>query len=260
MTFCAGLAAGGKKPYAAVYSTFLQRAYDQILEDVCLQDLPVVFGLDRSGIVGADGETHHGIFDLSYLRSMPNLVMLAPATAAQLEEMMDYSLNCPHPCAIRYPRGEALREPELPPFEPGHSQRVKDGNDADIWAVGPMLSHAIQAADLLEKEGIAVGVVNMASLKPLDKEMILEAASDYPLIVTLEDNVISGGEGEALTACLARKGHDCAHVVNLGWPDSFIPHGTQTGLYEKYGLDAASIAGRIREELSLQNRKEPQQP
>lgn len=246
VSFCAGLAEGGRKPYAAIYSTFLQRAYDQILEDVCLQNLPVVFCLDRAGIVGADGETHHGIFDLSYLRSMPGMTILAPATAQQLREMLEYSSQCQGPCTIRYPRGEAPLEPELPAFEPGKAQRLREGNDADLWAAGPMLQHALQAADILQEQGICVGVVNIASIAPLDEEMLRKSSGEHPLIVTLEDNVISGGIGEGIDRLLAQ---EPVRVVNLGWPDRFIPQGTQQQLYERYGLDGDSVAQRIRSAL-----------
>ena len=246
VTFCAGLAAGGMRPYAAIYSTFLQRAYDQIMEDVCLQNLPVVFCLDRSGIVGADGETHHGIFDLSYLRSMPNLTVLAPATAVQLDEMLDYSRTCEGPCAIRYPRGEATEGPPLPAFEPGKAQRILEGEDVDIWAAGTMLGHAVEAAAILGTEGIRAGVVNIASIQPLDQEGLCQAASEHPLIVTLEDNVLRGGIGEGIDRMLA---DEPVRVMNLGWPDLFIPHGTQEQLFESYGLDAATIAARIIHEL-----------
>ncbi|MBQ6370169.1 MAG: 1-deoxy-D-xylulose-5-phosphate synthase [Firmicutes bacterium] len=245
VTFSAGMAAAGRKPFVAVYSTFLQRAYDQILEDVCLQGLPVVFCLDRAGIVGADGETHHGIYDISYLRSMPGMTVLAPATAGQLEEMMEFAAKAEGPVAIRYPRGEAPREPELPPFEAGHAQRLKDGKEVDIWAAGPMLHKALEAAELLKEQGITAGVVNIASVQPLDGNTLKEAATSIPLIVTLEDNVLSGGTGECIDRLLAE---DPVRVINLGWPDCFVPHGKQEELYEAYGLDAASIAARIKEE------------
>ena len=246
VTFAAGLAAGGRRPYVAVYSTFLQRAYDQIMEDVCLQHLPVVFCLDRAGIVGADGETHHGIYDISYLRSMPGMTILAPATAGQLEEMLEYSKTCDGPCAIRYPRGTAVSEPELPPFEPGRAQQISQGRDVQIWALGSMVPHALEAARILKEEGIEAGVVNIATVQPLDEELLRQSAESCPLIVTMEDNVISGGIGEGIDRLLTDEN---VRVINLGWPDSFIPHGTQTQLYEKYGLDGASAARRIADEI-----------
>lgn len=279
VTFSAGLAAGGRRPYVAIYSTFLQRAYDQILEDVCLQNLPVVFCLDRAGAVGADGETHHGIFDISYLRSMPNMEILAPATAQQLEEMLEYSRTCEGPCAIRYPRGEAASSPELPAFEHGRGQMIREGADganglecadgtngtddseganstgstdgsdaanAVIWAAGPMLGKALEAADILQAEGISVGIVNIASVHPLDEDLLRRCGEKYSLVVTMEDNVISGGIGEEIDRLLS--GQD-VRVVNLGWPDRFVPHGTQEELFRTFGLDGASAADRIRKEL-----------
>ena len=245
VSFSAGLAAAGMKPYVAVYSTFLQRAYDQILEDVCLQGLPITFCLDRAGVVGADGETHHGIFDISYLRSMPGMTILAPANARQMEEMMDWSAECSGPCTIRYPRGTAPEGPELPQFEPGKAQRIREGADVDIWSLGTMLPQALRAAEILEGEGIRAGVVNIASVQPLDEDLLAQSAAEHPLIVTLEDNVVSGGAGEHIDRLLSE---DPVVVINLGWPDQFIPHGTQDELYEAYGLDGTSIARRISEE------------
>lgn len=245
VTFSAGLAAAGRKPFVAIYSTFLQRAYDHILEDVCLQDLPVVFCLDRAGVVGADGETHHGIYDISYLRSMPGMTVLAPATGRQLEEMMEYARLAEGPCAIRYPRGEADTEPELPAFEAGHAQRVREGKDVDLWAAGPMLKTALDAAELLAESGISAGVVNMAQVQPLDEDALFAAAKEYPLIVTLEDNVLSGGAGEYIDRLLSK---EPVKVLNFGWPDMFVPHGSQAELYRKYGLDADSVADRIMSE------------
>lgn len=246
VTFAAGLAAGGRRPYVAVYSTFLQRAYDQIMEDVCLQNLPVVFCLDRAGVVGSDGETHHGIYDLSYLRSMPGMTILAPANASQLEEMLEYSSSCEGPCAIRYPRGTAVTEPELPAFEVGKAQQIREGRDVQIWAVGSMVSHALEAAELLSQQGIDAGVVNIATVQPLDEELLRLSAGSCSLIVTIEDNVISGGIGECIDRLLS---DEDVRVINLGWPDCFVPHGTQAQLYEKYGLDGASVARRIADEI-----------
>ncbi|MBQ9016429.1 MAG: 1-deoxy-D-xylulose-5-phosphate synthase [Firmicutes bacterium] len=245
VTFSAGMAAAGMKPFVAIYSTFLQRAYDQIMEEVCLQGLPVVFCLDRAGVVGADGETHHGIFDLSYLRSMPGMTILAPASARQLEEMMDFAASCEGPCAIRYPRGKAEKNLELAPFECGKAERIREGSDVDLWAEGPMLASAVKASEILEQQGIHAGVVNIASIQPLDEKQLRESAREHPMIVTIEDNVISGGIGEHMDRLLT---DDPVHIVNLGWPDQFVPHGTQEELYEAFGLDGASIARRVMEE------------
>ncbi len=249
VTFAAGLAKSGYRPFVTIYSTFLQRAYDEIMEDVCLQELSVVFCIDRAGIVGADGETHHGLFDISYLKHMPNLTLMAPADARELEDMMELALKLDMPCAIRYPRGTA---PQLDkkyherPLEVGKSARLCEGKDLDIWALGSMVPTALDAADILQECGISAGVVNMRFAKPLDEQGLAESARAHNMIVTLEDNVISGGVGEDIDALLINK--QC-RLINIGWPDEFIEHGSCEQLYHAYGLDAAAIAERIAKEL-----------
>lgn len=249
VTFAAGLAKAGLKPYVAIYSTFLQRAYDQIMEDVCLQNLPVVFCIDRAGIVGADGETHHGIFDISYLRHMPNLTIMAPKDGAELEAMLEYASELEGPCAIRYPRGEAHDLDKPAKIQKGKSHQLKKGTDVEIWAVGAMAEKALNAADVLKEHGVSASVVNTEFIKPLDENKLLKSAEKYPLLVTVEDNVIAGGIGEGIKDIIANKGVD---VINIGWPDSFIEHGTCEELYTKYGMDADSIAERIIKELERQ--------
>lgn len=238
VTFAAGMASKGFRPFVAVYSTFLQRAYDQIIQDVALQDLPVIFGIDRAGIVGADGETHHGMFDISYLTHIPNMTVLAPADKDELERMMDHAMTLDGPSSIRYPRGTASE------FNLGgeidRSFVMRAGSDVEIWSAGNMLETAVTAAEMLREKGIDAGVVNARILKPLDLEAIKESASRTKLIVTLEDNVISGGFGQALAAELNN-----TDILNLGWPDEFIEHGTSQELYEKHGLDPHSITERI---------------
>ena len=242
-TFAAGLAKAGMRPYVAVYSSFLQRAYDQILEDVCLQNLPVTFCIDRAGVVGADGETHHGLFDMAYLRSMPNMTVLAPKDGPELEAMMDMSLSIDGPCAIRYPRGAAADLGGPVAETPGKAVRLKDGTDVDIWAAGTMAGPALEAAAVLEEEGVSAGVVNIASIAPFDEEALKDSTEKVPLIVTVEDGIVTGGIGEHIKA-LAADG--AAKVINLGWPDKFIEHGSQDELFRKYGLDKDSIAELIR--------------
>lgn len=242
VTFAAGLAKAGMKPFVAIYSTFLQRAYDQIVEDICLQNLPVVLCIDRAGIVGADGETHHGIFDLSYLKHIPNMTVMAPKDGAELEAMLQIAAACSGPCAIRYPRGTAPQLGFDMPPEYGRSQQLKEGDDVEIWAVGAMVQKALEASEILEKKGIRAGVVNMAFLRPLDTDMLRESAKKHSLIVTLEDNVISGGAGEDISGVLAGSGTD---IINIGWPARFIEHGTCDELYSKYGMDGQAIAERI---------------
>ena len=246
VTFAAGLAEAGMKPFVAIYSTFLQRAYDQIIEDVCLQGLPVVLCIDRAGIAGADGETHHGVFDISYLKHMPNMTVMAPKDGKELEAMMELAASLDGPCAIRYPRGEAARMEADAPLELGKAQRIAEGSDVDIWALGAMTEKALEASRILKRAHIDAGVVNMAFVRPLDVELLKSSARKTPLLVTLEDNVITGGAGQEIDAALI---NEDVKIINIGWPDKFIEHGTCDQLYEKYGMDGASIAERIIEEL-----------
>lgn len=238
--FAAGLALGGMHPVVAIYSSFLQRAYDEIIEDVCLQKLPVTFAIDRAGIVGADGETHHGIFDLSYLLPLPNMTVLAPCDAHQLEDMLEYATSKDAPFAIRYPRGSADKTRYIEGSFELKNNVISEGKDINIIAVGTMLNKAIKASEILKEQGIDAKVCSASVLKPFDDSII---NSSDKLIVTLEDNLIRGGFGEYIAANYTNR------VVNLGWPDKFIEHGDCEYLYKKYGLDAESIAERIRQEL-----------
>ena len=238
--FAAGLALGGMHPVVAIYSSFLQRAYDEIIEDVCLQKLPVTFAIDRAGIVGADGETHHGIFDLSYLLPLPNMTVLAPCDAHQLEDMLEYATSKDAPFAIRYPRGSADMTRHIEGSFELKNNVISEGKDVNIIAVGTMLNKAIKASEILKEQGIDAKVCSASVLKPFDDSII---NSSDKLIVTLEDNLIRGGFGEYIAANYTNM------VVNLGWPDKFIEHSDCEYLYKKYGLDAESIAERIRQEL-----------
>lgn len=244
VTFAAGMAAGGLRPVVAIYSTFLQRAYDQIMEDVCLQNLPVIFAIDRAGAVGADGETHHGLFDISYLNHMPNMTILAPADQEELEQMLEYALTLDSPCAIRYPRGEAVRFDFHRPIS--GSLLLEEGKDVEIWAVGNMVETGFQVRDLLKERGIDAGLINARLICPLDKEAITASADRTRLLVTLEDNVITGGFGENLASAVM---DSPIKVLNFGWPDQFIEHGSCSQLFAKYGLDPETIAERICEYL-----------
>ena len=249
VSMAGGLAKAGMIPVVAIYSTFLQRAYDMILQDVAMLHLHVIFAVDRAGLVGEDGETHHGIFDLSYLKHMPNLTIMAPQDGAELEAMMELAAKLDGPCAIRYPRGTA---PQLggadhaEKLEVGRAMRLREGKDADIWALGSMVEKALDAAELLKEQGFEAGVVNQRFLKPLDEEALQEAAKAHDLIVTLEDNVLTGGAGEEIDALLINEN---TRVLNMGWPDTFIEHGSCDQLYRVHGLDAAAIAERIKKEL-----------
>jgi 1-deoxy-D-xylulose-5-phosphate synthase len=247
VTFAAGLAAGGYKPVVAIYSTFLQRAYDQILIDVCMQNLPVLFAIDRAGNVGADGETHHGIFDLSYLSHMPNLTMLSPKDGKELADMMEYALKLNGPCAIRYPRGEAhdCQSETCSPQIDGKSERLRNGSEVELFAVGKMVSVGIEVCKKLKSRGIEAGLTNVRFVKPFDKDAVLSAADNAGILVTLEDNVLEGGFGAMVNRFLADKNRLNIRILNIGWPDQFIEQGSTSELFEKYGLDSESIAERV---------------
>ncbi len=233
VSFAAGLALSGFRPCVAIYSTFLQRAYDEILTEVCLQNLPVVFAIDRAGIVGRDGETHHGIFDLSYLLSMPNMTVFAPKDGAELAHMLEAAFTINGPVAIRYPRGSAA---DVPYTE-------ENGGDTLLFSCGAMLSHALEAKEILRGNGIDLAVRHIATVKPLDAEAIRSIAAGRKAVYTLEDNVVTGGFGDAIASVLAPVG---ITIRKLGWPDAFIPHGSQSELFERYGLDGRSIAEAIK--------------
>lgn len=248
VTFAAGLAAGGQKPVFAVYSSFLQRAYDQILHDVCLQDLPVVFAIDRAGIVGSDGETHQGIFDISYLMTIPNMTLMAPKNKWEFSDMIKFALDFAHPAAIRYPRGEAydgLKEFRLP-VKLGKGEMLYEEGEIILLAYGSMVKTAEQVRAILNQEGIGCAVANMRFAKPLDEKLLVQAGATYSLAVTMEENILAGGFGEAVLRFLHQAGADI-DVLNIAIEDTFIPHGDVEMLKRKFGLDAGSIAGKIKE-------------
>jgi 1-deoxy-D-xylulose-5-phosphate synthase len=249
-TFAAGLAAAGKKPVFAVYSTFLQRAYDQVLHDVCLQNLPVTFALDRAGVVGNDGPTHHGVFDLSYLRPMPNLTIMAPKDENELQHMLKTAI-CHHgPVALRYPRGNGYGIPldqELVPLPIGKAELLVEGDQVAILALGTMVYPSLEAASILRDAGISPLVVNMRFVKPIDEELILSSAERFDTIVTVEENVIAGGFGTAVLELLEQRGITTTRVVRIGYPDQYIEQGEQHELREQYRLTARGIASRIQE-------------
>lgn len=248
VTFAGGMAASGMRPFVAVYSSFLQRAYDQIMIDVCLQHLPVVFAIDRAGIVGADGPTHHGINDISYMSQMPGMTVLAPCDGTELKQMMDYALKLDGPCAIRFPRGESLElDIKRTPLEDG-AQVISQGSDIEIWAAGSMVKTALETAEMLQARGFDTGVVNARFLKPIDREALQKSASSCKQIVTLEDNALAGGFGEKLALSLCDSNH-LAEAINFGWPDEFIPQGSVDELYDAYGLTAAKLTERIIEAI-----------
>lgn len=247
VTFCAGMAAEGYIPVAAIYSTFLQRAFDQIIHDVALQNLHVVFVLDRGGLVGADGPTHHGAFDLTYLRLVPGMVIMAPKDENEIRDMLLTAINYKGgPVAMRYPRGNAVDSArkvarEIPI---GRGEILKSGTNVAFLAVGIMVQHAMKAADLLEKNGINAEVVDMRFVKPIDSRLVDEIAERFDHIVTVEDNTIKGGFGSAILETLQEVGKP-RRVLNLGLPDAFVEHGTPQQLYELIGLHPEGIANRV---------------
>lgn len=250
VTFAAGLAIESYIPVVAVYSTFLQRAYDQIIHDVALQNLPVVFALDRSGIVGEDGPTHHGLFDLSYLRSIPNLIVMSPKDENELQHMLKTAIDSGRPAAIRYPRGVGVGVPlddEPVGLPVGRAEIVSEGTDLAILAIGPSLNAAKQAAGELAKEGIKALVVNARFVKPLDEELLVTICDKIKKIITVEENVSMGGFGSAVLEALARRRISGIQIKLLGLPDEFIEHGTQDELRRRYGLDQQGIAEAARE-------------
>ena len=257
VTFAAGLASQGLRPVVAIYSTFLQRAYDQIVHDVCLQRLPVTLAIDRAGIVGEDGPTHQGLFDFSYLRHIPNLVLMAPMDENELQHMLKTAIERPLPSAIRYPRGEGRGvklDKELRCMEIGKGEVIAKGEDVAILAVGVTVYPALSAAEDLEKEGIRVTVVNSRFIKPLDEELILSLAKDIGKIVTVEENVLSGGFGSAVTEFLRRySGSGNLEIECLGIPGMFIEHGPQELLRNKYGIDKEGIKKAIKNFLGIRN-------
>ena len=251
VTFAAGLAALGMKPVVAIYSTFLQRAYDQIIHDVCLQKLPVRFMIDRGGLVGDDGPTHHGVFDLTFLRTIPNLVLMSPKDENELASMVRTAIEYDEgPIAIRYPRGagHGVRMDYEPAALPvGGAEVLREGRDLLLLAIGSMVGTALDAAELLSAEGIDAAVLNARFVKPLDSELILREVKRTGRVLTLEENAVAGGFGAAVLELLQARGVDDAVVRIAGLPDSFVVHGARGLLLEQCGLDSETVAARARE-------------
>jgi len=247
VTFAAGLAMSGLRPVVAIYSTFLQRAFDQLIMDVALHRLPVVFVLDRAGVTGPDGSSHHGVFDLAYLRLVPNLKICAPADATELCALLETALSLDGPVAIRFPRGTVPETPDLPvePLPVGRWEEVRRGEDAALLAVGRMVEVASAAADRLEAEGISCGVINARWVKPMDGRLLSDWAVRYPVLVTAEDNV-AGGFGSAVLEALAPAGL-AGKVRPVALPDAFLPHGKPSTILAEHGLDAEGLASAVRQ-------------
>lgn len=244
ITFASGLAAEGIKPVFAVYSSFLQRAYDQIVHDVCMPKLPVVFAIDRAGIVGNDGETHHGLFDLSFLSHIPNMTVMAPKDFQELKQMLNFAVNFNGPIALRYPRGQAkdLDIGEIQPVEYGKAQLMQHGNDITIVACGRMVSVACKVAKEIIKFGLNADVINVRFVKPLDEDMILTSVKKTKKIVTIEDNVLTGGLGSAIMQLINNNELNDINLRMFGYPDQFIQQGNTDELDNLYGMDYKAIA------------------
>ena len=246
VTFAAGLAAGGMKPIVAIYSSFLQRAYDQILHDVCIQNLPVVFCIDRAGLVGSDGETHQGLFDLSYLSSIPNMHVMAPKNKWELSDMIKFAVEFGGPIAIRYPRGEAydgLKE-YREPIVYGKSEPLFTEKDILLLAVGSMVKVALAVREKLKEKGLSCSLVNARFVKPIDEELIREACKNHRLIVTMEENVTSGGFGDRVRDFVDSLGTE-TKVLGIAIPDEYVEHGNVELLKQETGIDAVSVEEKV---------------
>ncbi len=256
MTFAAGLAAEGFRPVAAIYSTFVQRAYDQIFHDICLQKLPVTIAMDRGGLVGDDGPTHHGVFDFSFLRHLPAITVMAPKDENELRHMLRTAIYAGEPMALRYPRGVGYGVPldgELKTLETGKGELMLEGRDLYIVAIGSTVYPALQAAETLKGKGLSVGVVNARFVKPLDAELIQSVARAAGCIITVEENALQGGFGSAVLELLSDNGLQDVRVKRLGIPDRYIEHGSQAQLRKDLGIDAEGIVTAAEEFMKSNN-------
>jgi len=247
VVFAAGLATQCKVPVFVVYSTFLQRAVDHVIHDVCLQDLPVVFCLDRAGVVGDDGPTHHGVFDIVLLRSVPGLVFMQPRDASLLRDMLWTAIQCGRPAVIRYPRGRCPGGPSSDEFkllEMGKAEVLKLGQDVQIWALGDMIPIALDAARELESRGVSTGVVDPRFICPFDTDLLERQAHGDTLFVTIENGIVAGGFGSSIREFLGSRGL-ANEVLCFGWPDEFVPHGSPSILMERFGLTSEAIVGSV---------------
>ena len=248
VTFACGLACEGMRPVAAIYSTFLQRAYDQVIHDVCLMHAAVTFALDRAGIVGADGPTHHGLYDLAYLGALPGMVVMAPKDENELRHMLYTALTVDGPAALRYPRGNGIGIPleqDFQRLEIGKAEILREGGDIAILALGSMVYPCLEAAEKLEASGIRATVINARFVKPLDEELICCLAAEKQFLVTAEEGTEAGGFGAVVTSLL----HDRkipTHILRIAVPDRIIPHGAPNLLHAKYGLDVDGIVQRVK--------------
>lgn len=257
ITFCAGMACEGVKPVAAIYSTFLQRAFDQVIHDVCLQDLNVTIAMDRAGIVGADGPTHHGLLDIAYLRGYPNIVLMAPKDEAELRDMMLTAIEHPGPAALRYPRGNGVGvdiSADPKPLEVGKAEVLREGSGIAVIGYGSMVYPSLEAASILEKNGISPTVINARFVKPLDEELFASLLKGHHTIVTVEEAYLAGGFGSAVLEFFEASGSiGDIKIVRMGVPDEIVTHGDPKRLLAAYGLNAQGIADRVLAELAASN-------
>ena len=246
VTFAAGLAAAGLKPVVAIYSSFLQRAYDQLIHDVCLQNLPVVFAIDRAGLVGSDGETHQGVFDLSFLSTIPNMTVMAPKNKWNFADMLRFAIQYPGPVAVRYPRGTAYTglEEFRAPIEYGKSEVIQAGEGIVLLSVGHMMETALQVSDSLRERGIQSTLVNSRFVKPVDEKLLEELSKSHTLYVTIEENVLAGGYGAQVLVYVEKKRFP-VQVESFGIPDEYVEHGNIEVLRKEVMLDADTITERI---------------
>jgi len=254
VTFAAGLSTQGLRPVVAIYSTFLQRAYDHLFHDVCIQKLPVTFALDRAGIVGSDGPTHNGLYDLSYLRHLPGMVVMAPKDENELQHMMYTAINTDAPAAVRYPRGQGFGvqlDTEFKLLKLGKAELLREGKQVAILAIGTAVYAALDAAQMLAKSGIQAAVVNARFVKPLDKLLICQLARETGCLVTVEENALQGGFGSAVLELLEEEGLFGVRTCRIGVPDEILDHGPQDLLRRKYSLDAEGIAQTVQRLLNV---------
>ncbi|MGD2278821.1 MAG: 1-deoxy-D-xylulose-5-phosphate synthase [Candidatus Omnitrophota bacterium] len=252
VTFAAGLAKGGFRPVVAIYSTFMQRTYDQLIHDIALQRLPVIFCLDRAGLVGEDGPTHHGSFDLAFMRDLPDFVVMAPKDGPELEKMLEKAIEWDRPVSIRYPKGEARQLVSLSscaPLEIGKAELLRKGKDIAVLAVGSMVNTALEAAELLSRQGTEATVVNARFIKPLDGQILEEVFRETKKVVTIEEGVVSGGFGSAVLEFMEREGIKDVKIKCIGLPDEFIEHGAREELLRKYHLTPDEVATTIAAEM-----------
>jgi 1-deoxy-D-xylulose-5-phosphate synthase len=250
VTFSGGMATQGMKPCAAIYSTFLQRAFDEVFHDVAIMDLPVVFALDRAGIAGADGPTHHGIYDMAFLRLFANMICMAPKDENELRHMVKTAFETGHPTSLRYPRGEGFgvqMDAELRSLPVGKGEVLREGRDAVIFAIGTEVWPAVHAAEMLKKEGLEIAVVNGRFIKPIDEELVLRFCKPGTKVITVEEGSIAGGFGAAVMEKCAELGLPGVDFHNIGVPDVYVHHGSQDILRAQYDLHAEGIAARVRQ-------------